>query len=93
MADKYELEHIVFNNEDLIVLRRVVDVQLGEVIQCMSDNGVIYINNNEIITNKEIIDKLDEQYWRTSKVKGLIEKNKPKHRSIRDLNKQTDMER
>jgi len=85
MADKYEFETILFNNEEFILVQRIPHPYLGEVLQCLGDDGRVYINNNEIITNQEIIDNLDEQYWRSPRLTGIREETR--HNSIRDLNK------
>ena len=52
----------------------------------MGDDGRVYINNNEIITNQEVIDSLDELYWRSPKLRGRVET--PRRNSIRELNKE-----
>lgn len=86
MADKYEFKEIIFNNERLMVVQNITDQYLGEVLLCLGDNGRVYLNNNEIITNQEIIDSLDEQYWLSPNLRN-IEIEQSKHNSIRELNK------
>jgi len=80
-----EFERIIFDNEELIVVLRIQDSELGEVLLCMSDEGKLYLNNNEKITSQEVIDRLDEKFWRSPKNRNILENKAP--RSVSALNK------
>jgi len=73
MSDKYEFETIVFDNEEYIVVQKIIESELGEVLLCLGENGRVYINNNQYITNQEIIDNLDEQYWLSPRLRDRVD--------------------
>ena len=92
MADKHEFDIINFNNEHFIVVQKIQDSNLGEILLCMGEEGRVYINNNEFIDSQEIIDELDEKYWRSPNSRGRVEQQ-PIRNSIREIIKSESYDR
>jgi len=74
MNNKYRFEHLNFNNQDLIILQRILDENSQEILLCMTPQRKhIYLFNNQIIEEQLTIDILDEKYWRSPKLRGIVE--------------------
>lgn len=58
------MENLKINieNKELKVLFEIEDSKYGNVKKCLSENRIVYVIQNNIIEDNEIIDKLEIKY-------------------------------
>lgn len=63
------------DNNELIVLMEFEDDEYQNIVMCLDEkNNKVYVIKNQIVTNKEIIDKINEKYQLElpQELKGVI---------------------
>ena len=70
MANKISIE-----NQELLVLLEFKDSEYEKIIMCLDEsNNKVFVINNNIVTDKKIIDKINKKYGLElpDELKGII---------------------
>lgn len=66
---------ININNQELLVLLEFDDSEYEKIIMCLDgQNNKVFVINNEIVTDKNLIDKINKKYdlELSDELKGII---------------------
>lgn len=66
---------ININNQELLVLLEFDDSEYEKIIMCLDEqNNKVFVINNEIVTDKNLIDKINKKYdlELSDELKGII---------------------
>ena len=70
MANKIQID-----NQELLVLLEFDDSEYEKIIMCLDEqNNKVFVINNEIVTDKNLIDKINKKYdlELSDELKGII---------------------